>query len=249
MEKSFIQQLNKLGNALIVLAIIFSSASCVNGQRIKGNNIIAVEERSDITDFDKISISAGLTAIVTQGEKEFVEVEADQNLLKYIVTEVRDGKTLSIHWKRNLSIMRYKKAVVHVTLRHLKAVKASSSADVIGKSTIKVNNIKLHASSSADIKLILNAETIHADASSSADIILSGTTNKLYADASSSADILARRLIAQHVEADASSAADISVYAEKSLVAEASSAGDVSYYGNPQSTDIDTSSAGDVTKK
>jgi len=249
MEKLFIKKLQNISKTFIVIAVIFTTVSCVNGQRIRGNNIIATEERSDIKNFDKINISAGLTAIITQGEKEFIEVEADQNLLNHIITEVRGNKTLSIRWKRNICISRYKKATIHITLKQLKAVRASSSADVVSTNTLKVNNIDLDASSSAEIKLIFDAESINIDASSSAEITISGTTENLNADASSSAEIKARRLIAQHVRADASSAADIDVCAEKSIVANASSAADINYYGNPQSTKVHSSSGGDVDKK
>jgi len=249
MEKLFIKKLSSISKLLIVIAIIFSSTSCVIGQRIRGNGLIATEERGNIKNFDKISISAGLTAMITQGENEFVEVEADQNILEHIVTEVKNNNTLSIRWKRNITIRRYKKAIVHVTLKQLKAVRASSGSDIISVNSISTDIININASSGADINLILDAKDVNADASSGADIDLKGTTENLNADASSGADINAKKLIAQHVKADASSGADICVYAKKSIRANASSAADIDYYGNPKSTKNHSSSGGDVDKK
>ena len=238
-----------LSKLAFILLITISATSCSYGERVKGNRIVATEERGDIQNFNKISISAGLTAEITQGEKDFVEVEADENILKYIITEVHNDKTLHIHWKKNISIRRFKKAVVHISMKALREVRASSGSDVKSMNVFKSENIKLNASSGANINIMIEATRVSLNASSGADIDIKGSTDRLNADASSGADIDADKLIAQHVNANASSAGDISVHAVQSINANASSAGDIEYSGNPKETNNHESSGGDVDKK
>lgn len=233
---------------LIALCLFTSCISELKAQKITGNQLIAIEERSDLTNFNSINISAGLDAIITQGEKEFVEVEADQNILEYITTKV-EGNTLIIRWKKGINIRKHKKATVHITLRELSGVNASSGADVVCNDVIKTDEISINLSSGADIKLKLDAKNIKANASSGADLILEGIAEKLDVNASSGADIKASKLKAQDVIADASSAAEIKVYAVNTIKANASSGADIDYYGNPKYTNNHSSSGGDIDKK
>ena len=78
---------------------------------------------------------------------------------------------------------------------------------------------------------------------------LKGKAENLKASASSGSDLQAGDLIANHVDASASSGGDVLIHAVKSLKANASSGGDVSYKGNPETEDVSTSSGGDVKKQ
>lgn len=249
MNNLSIKSLSNLSKLLIILLITSSSISCSFNETVKGNRILATEERGDINGFSKIHISAGLRAEITQGEKDFVEVEADENILKYIITEVSNNNTLNIHWKKGTSIRRFKKAVVHISIKTLKEVHASSGSDAKSINIIKSEKIKLKASSGADINIIVEAKNVSANASSGANIDVKGSTDRLNADASSGADIDADELTAQYVNANASSAGDIKVRAIQSINANASSAGNIDYYGNPKETNNHESSGGDIDKR
>jgi hypothetical protein len=234
---------------IILISFACMIFSCSYGEKIKGNRIVSIEERSEITNFDKIRISAGLTAIISQGDEESVKVEADQNIIKYIITEVKNNGTLSIHWKRKINIRGYKKAVVHICMKSLEAVRASSAGIIKSITSFEVNNLDIDASSAANIDIIVNAENINIDASSAANVKIKGSTENLNADVSSAASIHANKLIAQNVKADASSAGNIDTYAANAIKANASSGGDIDYYGNPSKEKLHTSSGGDIDKK
>lgn len=249
MKNLTINPLMMISKLILILMITTISISCTYGERVKGNGLIATEERSDVQGFDIIHISAGLKAIITQGEKDFVEVEADENILKYIITEVSDNNTLTIRWKRKINVRRFKKAIVHLTMKRLKAISASSGSTVISKSSIKVDQLTINASSAADINIITEAKSVRANSSSGADIDIKGSTEDLNLNVSSGADINCQRLIAQYVKANASSGGDIKVHAVQSIKASASSGGDIEYSGNPRETNNHESSGGDVDHK
>ena len=232
---------------LLFTLITFSSVSCIFADRVKGNGKVVTEERT-VKSFDEVSASAGINVVITQDEKEFLEVEADENLLEYIITEV-NGTTLKIHWKQGTNVRSFKKVLVHVTCKELTQVRASSGADIYSKGTIKTGKMTISSSSAADIKLSLEAEVISCNASSGADVELKGKTDKLMVSASSGADIEATEIAANIVDAKASSGADISVIALKEINASASSGGDITYFGDPQVKNVKSSSGGSVKQK
>ncbi len=215
----------------LVLALFVSSCAFdINfGDGKKGNGVVVDESRNVTDEFTSVYASEGLDVFVTQDDEFSITVEADENIIDLIGTDIRDGK-LKVHAIENIG--RATKNI-YVTLPNVTALETSSGADLVTKNTIKADKIELDASSGSDIHVELTANEVVAETSSGADIKVSGTTDMLYADASSGSDIRARDLLAKRCNADASSGADISVNVSESLIADASSGADISYSGDP----------------
>ncbi len=215
----------------VLMALFFSSCVFdVNfGQGKMGNGVVATENRTVTEDFSEVSAQEGIDVFVTQGNDFSIEVEADENVLDLIGTDIRNGK-LKIHAIENIGRATKR---VYVTLPEVTGLYASSGADLVTRNVIRANRIALDASSGADIKASLVAEEVEADSSSGADIRLEGEAEMLRADASSGSAIKAREFSVRVCYADASSGADIDVNVSQSLIADASSGADISYTGNP----------------
>lgn len=216
----------------ILLALLTSScAFTMNwGEGKRGNGEVVEESRKVTEDFTTVYASEGLDVFVSQGNEFEILVEADENIIDLIGTDIEDGK-LKIHAIENIG--RATKNV-YVTLPEVDALKSSSGADLVAQTLIRSDKITLDASSGSDIEVEVLARQVEADASSGADIKVSGKTDSFYADASSGSDIKARRLEAKTCNADASSGADISVNVTEELTADASSGADISYSGEPK---------------
>ncbi|GLU44292.1 hypothetical protein Musp01_19160 [Muricauda sp. NBRC 101325] len=208
-----------------------------------GNGQVVEETRNVDGNFTVVSASEGIDVFVTQGSEYKISVEADENIIDLIGTDVRDGK-LKIHAIENIG--RATKNV-YVTLPDVSGLESSSGADLIAQNVIESERIDLDASSGADLQVELVAGEVSADCSSGADIRVSGRAEVLYADASSGSDIKARDLMVKRCNADASSGADISVNVSESLVADASSGADIKYSGDP-SVQTKKSVSGSVSK-
>ncbi|WP_067037426.1 head GIN domain-containing protein [Allomuricauda sp. CP2A] len=219
--------------ARLAIAALFSlfASSCMFdmnfGDGKRGNGEVVEETRNVTEDFTEVSASEGLDVFVTQDQEFKITVEADENIIDLIGTDIRDGR-LKIHAIENIGRATKK---VYVSLPHITALKSSSGADLIAQNVIESENLELDASSGSDIQVEVVAHEVSADASSGADIRLSGRADMLYVDASSGSDIKAKDLMAKTCNADASSGADISVNVSESLVADASSGADISYTG------------------
>lgn len=219
---------------IAVLMALFLS-SCVNmnwGEGKRGNGNVTDERREVTEEFTAVEASEGLDVYVTQDRNFEILVEADENIIDLIGTDIRDGK-LKIHAIENIGRATKK---IYVTLPEITALKATSGSDLITQDRIEADEIYLDASSGADLKVELSADIVHADTSSGADIRVSGDSNILYADASSGSDIRAGEFKVQTCEADASSGANIRVNVTKNLVADASSGADIKYTGGAQVT-------------
>lgn len=233
---------------LLVTAICISITACIDGQirrTVYGNKDVVKKERQAGT-FNGVRVSSGIDVYLSQGDKESVVVEADENIHEYIVTENKGG-ILHVYSSANIREAAMKR--VYVTMREINSVMTSSAGDIIGETPVRGDRIELSASSAGNIKLEVFANEIKVGISSSGDVTLSGETDFLKAALSSAGDLNAYNLKAKEADISASSAGDADVYVTEKLTARASSAGDIYYKGNPAFVDAHSSSAGSVQQR
>jgi len=237
--------LARIAIALVISLLTSSCAFNMNwGSGTVGNGEIVEESRNITEEFTAIYASEGLDVFVIQGNTLSINIEADENIIDLIGTDIRDG-CLKVHAIENIG--RATKNV-YVTLPEITSLKSSSGADLIAQNMIQADKLELDASSGSDIQLKVSANEIEIDASSGSDIRISGNTDMLYADASSGSDIMANDLETKRCNAGASSGSDISLNVSESLVADASSGADITYKGNANVT-TKKSVSGSVRKR
>ncbi len=234
---------------LSVAVLVISSCSAQWGKGIKGNGKTVSINRS-VGDYDGIAVSGWFDVDLVDGKEGDLFLEGEENLLKYIITEVQNGKLVIKTEKGvNLKPSNWKDGIrITVPVESIDAISLSGSADIIGKTTLKESSFKTAMSGSGDITLNLETEVLTATMSGSGDMNLSGTTRDFEATISGSGDINAYDLEADNVEATISGSADIKVTANTSLMARISGSGDISYRGNPKNVDTKTSGSGDVSR-
>jgi hypothetical protein len=230
---------------LIVLIITTLLGSCnVNMfNRINGNQNVVKEDRTTKEDFTKIRVSTGLDLYISQGSKNKITVEADENLQEIIITEVLNGE-LKIYVEKN--IWRAKARKIYVTIKNLEAITATSGSDVYTNETLKVNNLNISATSGANIKISVEANTIETTATSGSDIEISGITNDYFSNATSGASIDGYELKSENATVNVTSGASINVFASKSINAKATSGGNIDFKGNPKKVDKKSNSGGSI---
>jgi len=230
-------------------AIILLAASCVINldpmDSISGDGKV-VKETRDVSEFSGIKVGSGIDVFLTQGEPQSVVVEADENLLEWIRTEV-NGDVLHIFTDKTIRIAKHKN--VHITCKTLNQLDISSAGDITGMNRFKTGNLKIDMSSAGDLKFEVDADEIDISLSSAGNADLNGTTNKLRADLSSAGDLNAFELEAKVGDISVSSAGNARVYVTEEASFRSSSAGSIHYKGEPKIKNISTSSAGSVNKK
>src|SRR5207253_8908639 len=116
---------------IILLAFIFSSCDMING-----SGHIQIEKRN-VGQFDGVQASGSMDIEVTEGENVSLEVEADDNILRYIITEVNDG-LLDVYFKLNISFNNTH-TKVYVTAPGLKRLFVKGSGNIVSKNKIQNN--------------------------------------------------------------------------------------------------------------
>jgi citrate lyase gamma subunit len=232
----------------LIIFLSLSFSFCSDGQirrTVYGNNHVIKKER-EAGKFTGLRVSSGIDVYLKQSDNESIEVEADENLHEYILTEIRDGV---LHVYTEVNIRKAEMKRVYVSMKEISSLKTSSAGDIIGETPIKTEKLELSASSAGDIKLEVNVKELKASISSSGDITLSGEADILNANLSSAGDLNAYGLEVREADVSASSAGDADINVSERLRARSSSAGDVNYRGNPKYVDAHSSSAGGVHRK
>ena len=230
----------------LALPLFLLTGCVVNIQdSITGNGNV-VRQTRDLPEFTGIKVSSGIDVILTQGTPQRIEVEADENLQEWILTDVT-GNVLNVHTDKSIRLAKTKK--VYVTCANLDQIEISSAGDVTAETPFKTDNLRIEMSSAGDLKLDVEANEISITISSAGNAYLKGKTGALRADLSSAGDLNAFDLEAKKGDVSVSSAGSARVYVTEEASFRSSSAGDIDYKGDPKITEINTSSAGSVNKK
>jgi len=236
--------LARIAVALLMSIFMTSCNMDINfGNGIKGNGVIAEESRKVTEDFTNVSASEGIQVFVTQAKNFSIEVEADENIIDLIGTDIKNGK-LRIHAIENIGHATKK---VYVSLPEIATLRSSSGAQLKAENTIASNRLSINASSGALIAADIDATDVQIDASSGANLDLSGSADAAEIDGSSGANIKAKDLSTKACDASASSGANVTVHALETLKADASSGGNIAYKGDP-SVSKNKSVSGSVSK-
>ncbi len=227
---------------LYFILMTVSIISCKNGLRGSGN---IIKETRQLSEINSLSVSGSIKVEIKNGAIASLTVEADDNIMPYVVTNVSD-KNLTIKLK-GINNLRNATINIHLVMPAVSTLNTSASAEIRSSDIIKSNEkISFKASSGSLINLNVDAPIIFADASSGADIILSGRTRNITAESSSGSKVNLFALQAENASASVSSGASILIFASVGLNASASSGGNVKYKGGAPSVVKNVSSGGSV---
>lgn len=193
--------------------------------KVKGSGNIQIQKR-DVSGFSNVK-AGGAIIIDVAAQRDFgVEVEADDNLLEFIKTEVK-GETLKIYTEESISTRN--------PIRVRIAMPQIESFDVSGASTGTLTNVK--------------NESLWIDASGASKIKIDGEARELIVDLSGASRLDAENLKAENVTVEASGASSAAVVALNDLNAAASGASNIRYAGEPKSVTKSSSGASSVRQK
>lgn len=239
--KTFTKQLA----IILFIATIFTSCGVDMFNRIEGNRNVLVEERKPQDTFSSVKVSAGIDLYVSEENTNSITIEADENLHENIITEVENG-VLKVYPKKYIHRAKAKK--VYVTAAVFNSISATSGSSVYSENTLNSKEISFSATSGADIKVRVNSESIETRTTSGSDIKISGITKNHASSATSGSSIDAFNLKSANVIANATSGANINVYASQKIEGNATSGADIDFKGNPKNVSRRTSSGGSVSK-
>ena len=142
---------------------------------VHGNGTLKKEART-VSNTDKIKSAGSFDIDIVQGSPAGVVVEADENLLPYIITEAKGG-ALEIHTKEHYRLSSDDKIKVTVTTDRLELLDIAGSGNIrgIGKFAGS-DHLKISIAGSGDVDLAVNAPEVESHIAGTGSIKLSGET-------------------------------------------------------------------------
>ncbi len=228
--------------------VIYSLSILLLGScnQMTGSGNIVTEKRQT-GNFTGISVGGAFEVELKNGPVTEVEVEADDNIIKFIETRV-SGNVLKIRTKDGTGFnnAHFK---VFITAPEIKSIHASGASNVKVTSQLKsTGKISLDVSGAAGIKATVDAPEIYAEISGAGNINVEGRTRDYRSKVSGSGELKSGNLLSEHTNVKVSGAGSARVHASVSLQAEASGAGNIFYNGGA-AVQQKTSGAGNVKKE
>jgi hypothetical protein len=229
---------------LLAVTVLLLSACSVTAARGSGN--VVTEERQ-VSDFEGVALSGAGQVIITQGDEESLTIETDDNLMRYIESEVRNG-TLELGFARNTIPIPSRSIIYRVGVIDLTGLD-SSGAGSFEIDELEADRLRVTLSGAGDIGIdSLSASDLAVTFSGAGNVDLAGQVETQEVDMSGFGNYDASDLKSQKASVRISGAGNAVVWVLDSLDVTISGAGNVEYFGSPTVTK-ETSGAGRVTSR
>lgn len=197
-----------------------------------------VREKRDVESFDKVSLKGIGKVIIRQGEEESLEVEAREDLLPSIVTDVEDRRLIVSYktdWSRSV-IIPTKPIRFRVTMREVKLLEILGAGSMEAYD-IETESLELIIKSAGSIRVrSLLAEALAVTISGAGGTRLSGKVDRQEVTISGAGGHQAGKLESGSCTVVVNGAGGAAVWARDALDVTISGLGGVKYYGSPKVT-------------
>ncbi len=226
---------------IMVSVLLLAGVACTTQQ---GSGTVTTESR-DVRGFNQVQFEGFGTVIINQGDRESLEIEAEDNITPQIRTKV-ENQILKIDFRTN-TMHPTKPIIFRLTVKDLKALDFSGAANVQA-SNLNATNLELTFSGAGSGNLDgLRTDSLKTTITGAGKVTASGTTTTQEARIDGAGEYLAGDLQSKNATVDVNGAGKATVRVSDDLNVQISGAGSVDYYGNPRVTQ-NISGAGRVNK-
>ena len=220
---------------LAITALGFSSMAQKNYKyddkdRIEGSGNVITKDIA-IKSFDELDASGIFNLQLSQGDKETVRIEADDNLMDLFIVE-NEGSTLKISMKKNSNFNSKKHLRVYVTFKTLKTMNLSMVGGTSSDDKLKFADLKLKNQSVGSVNLNMTLQTLNLENESVGSVKLEGSAENAVVKNNSVGSINAGNFVVQKMDIENNGVGSATVNAEKELKYSDSFLGKVSNRGN-----------------
>jgi len=220
---------------LAITALGFSSMAQKNDKyddkdRIEGSGNVITKDIS-VNSFDELDASGVFNLQLSQGDKETLRIEADDNLMDLFIVE-NEGSTLTIKMKKNSNFNSKKQLKVYVTFKTLKSMNLGMVGGTSSDEKLKFADLKLKNQSVGSVSLNMTLQTLNMENQSVGSVKLEGSAENAVVKNNSVGSINAGNFVVQKMDIENNGVGSATVNAEKELKYSDSFLGKVSNKGN-----------------
>ncbi len=205
---------------------------------VSGKGELVVENRK-LSGFDSIEFNGKGFVVINQGLREEVIVQAEDTVIKNIITAITDDSVLTIDFKKESLWERVVPKQIpkfYITVKELRNIELSGSG-VIESGSINLQDLTLRLRGSGEFDMNMNVDTLVVDALGSGRLALSGIANSQIVNINGSVAYDGQRLVGKdgYISISGSGAAVVNILS--SLNAEINGSGVITYFGEPDVTE------------
>src|SRR5215813_12051247 len=213
--------------ALLMLGAVlaFGISGCHFNRGVKGNGLRRAEQRN-LPSFKAVDTTGAYEVEITCQKPASFEIEADENILPLIKTELRDGVLFVSSDQRYNSA---KPVVLRISMPELNAVSSRSAGD------IRITDV--------------NGDDLRIESTGAASINATGKAKSTTISSTGAGDVEATRLVVEKAKVNVTGAASVNVYVTDQLDVSVSGVGSVNYSGHPKTVNKNVSGIGSISEK
>jgi hypothetical protein len=221
---------------LFLITLVVTAFGCSmqaqknNRTRIEGSGNLITKE-FPVKSFDELSASGVFELKLSQGDKEQVKIEAEDNLMELFTVE-NEGAKLDIHMKKDVDLNTKKKMTVYITFRNLKSMDLQMVGGTSSEEQLKFSDLKLKNQSVGSVNLDMTLQTLNLENESVGSLRLKGTADNAVIKSNSVGGVNAADFVVQKMEIENNGVGGATVNAEKELKVSDSFLGKVNNKGN-----------------
>lgn len=206
---------------LATLAIAFSSSfaqktdNYKNKEQVVGSGTVITKDIS-VQPFDQLDVSGVFSVHLSQGSKEEIKIEADDNLQELFEVK-NEGSRLTVSLKKGVNISTKSKLKVYVSFKKLKSLDLEAVGNVSSVTNLNFDNLAIGNKSVGNVDLELTAQTVKIDNNSVGNIKLKGNADNVTIKSNAVGNIQAAAFVVQVMDIDNSGVGSALVNAEKEL--------------------------------
>lgn len=225
---------------VLALACLWTTATVapvMMGERdtIQGSGTVIAEDRP-VGHFQRLSLCDLGTVILSQGDEEKLSIETDDNLIRYVESQVRGG-TLVLYLNdeaKARGIVPSKEITYRLSVRHLSGLEVADSGRIqAGALDVDSLEISVHDSGNVAIRSLV-AHRLQVDIGDSGQVRLAGRVEEQAVILQDSGRYLASGLQSWEAAVVASDSVEATLWVTDALDVSVADSGRVCYYGQPR---------------
>ncbi len=231
--------MKKISILLLSMLIIagFSLSACQNLNVVRGSGNLISETRS-VSGFDAIKLDGTGRLIITQGTTESLEIEAEDNILDELTSEVQ-GKTLMLGFQDQpwrTTLLPTKGIVYRLTVKDLTGITINGAGD-LEMDSLETDSLDMTLNGASQVKIkALNAEELSVEISGTGTITLGGAVSIQSVKIDGAGNYQAENLQTQSTMIDINGLGNGTVWATDTLDINIDGGGSLRFYGSPAVT-------------
>ena len=183
--------------------------------RIEGSGNVVTKDVT-VQPFDELQANGVFNVVLTQGNKEAVKIEAEDNLQQLFEVK-NEGKKLIVSMKKDTPFNSKKKMVVYIIFKNLRTMDLKMVGNLTSEGSLNFDNLALNNKSVGSVELKLAAQKLDIHNKSVGNLKLSGKAENAVIKSNSVGSIKASDLTVQTMDIDNDGVGSAEVNAAKEI--------------------------------